>query len=53
MSWNVEIFYNLISLHIAIKPEKITSTDAMDIENNAKLTDEELAYILEVNILKD
>ena len=37
-------------MNIVDKPEEITSTEATEIEKNAKLTDEELAYILEVKI---
>ena len=37
-------------MNIVDMPEEITSTEATEIEKNAKLTDEELAYILEVKI---
>ena len=35
-------------MNIVKKPEEINSIEATEIEKNAKLTDEELAYILEV-----
>ena len=35
-------------MNIVNKPEEINSIEATEIEKNAKLTDEELAYILEV-----
>ena len=47
--WNIVVFWPVVLIgDYRKKPEEINSIEATEIEKNAKLTDEELAYILEV-----